>query len=162
MLKHLLLPLDGSELAEKALEYVDKLVGSGSKITLLMAIDPPEAMAYSTYGAQVATAGPVIEQSLLNYSAVAENMMDHGKNYLAKKTEALQKAGYTVQTLIDYGYAADMIIDTAEKEQVDAIVICTHGRSGLSRWILGSVTQKILGAAVCPVFVIPPDRNTAD
>lgn len=162
MLKHLLLPLDGSELAEKALEYVDKLVEKGSKVTLLMAIDPPETMAYSLYGAQIVTAGPVIEQSLLDYSTIAENMLGQGKTYLAKKAEALEKAGYTVQTIIEYGYAADLIIDTSEKEQADAIVICTHGRSGLSRWILGSVTQKVLGATTCPVFVIPPDRKVTE
>ncbi len=159
MLKHILLPLDGSELAEKSLEYVDKLAEKGAEITLLMAVDPPEALAYSLYGSQIVTAGPIIEQPLLDYKIISENMLEQAKAYLATKAEALQKAGYVVTTRIDYGYAADLIVETSEKEGIDAIVICTHGRSGFSRWILGSVTQKILSAAVCPVFVIPPDHK---
>jgi nucleotide-binding universal stress UspA family protein len=52
------------------------------------------------------------------------------------------------------GPAAEEIIDLACREQVDLIVMCTHGRSGLSRWIYGSVANKVLQHAPCPVFLV--------
>jgi nucleotide-binding universal stress UspA family protein len=52
------------------------------------------------------------------------------------------------------GPAAEQIIALADREKVDLIVICTHGRSGLSRWVYGSVAAKVLQDAPCPVFLV--------
>ena len=57
--------------------------------------------------------------------------------------------------MVEAGDPATVIVETAQKLHVDAIVMSTHGRSGLSRWLFGSVTQKVLAASCCPVFVIP-------
>ena len=56
---------------------------------------------------------------------------------------------------VHVGEPANVIVETAERLKVDAIVMSTHGRSGLSRWLFGSVTNKVLSANVCPVYVIP-------
>lgn len=160
MLKHVLVPLDGSELAYKALDYAAEVTEKGGTITLLMAVEPPESIAYGMYGAHPVAPGAVIDRPLSDFQAISDSFMAQGKEYLQKRAAELQKAGYKVNSKVEFGGAADLIIETAESAKVDAIVMSTHGRSGLSRWILGSITSKVLGAAPCPVLVIPPARTS--
>jgi nucleotide-binding universal stress UspA family protein len=159
MLKHILLPLDGSEIAEKAVEHAQKLVNPGGEITLLVAVDAPEYINYSIYGTQPIAPTVVSPQTAFDYQALTDEMVAQSNTYLERIAQDLQSSGYKVQRMVELGSAADLIVDTAEKLGVDAIVMSTHGRSGLSRWLLGSVTSKVLGHASCPVYVIPPDRS---
>jgi nucleotide-binding universal stress UspA family protein len=66
-----------------------------------------------------------------------------------------------VHVLVSRHPAAEAIIDFAEQRKVDLIAIATHGRSGLSRWILGSVTQKVVQTAAAPVLVVRPESGAA-
>lgn len=159
MLKHILLPLDGSELAEKAIEAAMKIMEKGMQITLMMAVDPPETLAYNYYALGPTAAGVPIVETPVDYQTISEEMMRNARAYLDTKAAILQHAGYKVDVLAIYGEPADVIIESAEKLKVDTIVISTHGRSGFSRWILGSVTNKVIGAAPCPVYVIPPEHD---
>ena len=59
-----------------------------------------------------------------------------------------------VKIVIKFGDPSTQIIELAEADSINAIVMSTHGRTGLSRWLLGSVTQKIVSVAPCPVFII--------
>ena len=61
--------------------------------------------------------------------------------------------------MVQFGDPASVIVDTAGQLHVDAIVMSTHGRSGISRWIFGSVTNKVLGMAECPVLVVPSENR---
>lgn len=60
-----------------------------------------------------------------------------------------------VQRLVEFGSSYKNIVDLAEKENVDMIVMSTHGRTGLDHMILGSVTEKVVARAPCPVLVVP-------
>jgi len=60
---------------------------------------------------------------------------------------------------VDAGQPYGAILDCAENEQVDLIVMCSHGRTGLSRALIGSVTDKLLRAASCPVLVVPAPKG---
>jgi nucleotide-binding universal stress UspA family protein len=60
-----------------------------------------------------------------------------------------------VRHIVEMGTPHSLIVDMAEKEGVDLIVMCTHGRSGLPRMALGSVTERILRRAHCPILAIP-------
>lgn len=82
-------------------------------------------------------------------------MLPYAKHYVESVAKDLVKDGYTVRQEVKMGDAATVITDMAEKLHVDAIVMSTHGRSGISRFLFGSVTNKVLEAKVCPVFVIP-------
>lgn len=159
MLKHILLPLDGSELAEKAIIHTTRILDAGSRITLLIVIDTPETLAFNLYALQPGPPGSAMRESAVDYQHISDEMMHSGRNYLEGKQKALQQQGYQVDILAEYGAPADVIVETAERLKVDAIAISTHGRSGLSRWILGSVTSRVISAAPCPVYVIPPDRQ---
>jgi nucleotide-binding universal stress UspA family protein len=161
MLKHILVPLDGSELSEKAIEHVKNLVGKETEITLLMAIDSPESIAYSMYGTQ--SVPPVVPVNpSFDYQSLADEMMMQAQAYLERVAQYLSQTGQKVYRTVEIGSPAELIIDTAEKLGVDVIVMSTHGRSGLSRWILGSVTSKVLSASPCPVYVIPRDKSTKE
>src|SRR5687768_16116769 len=68
-------------------------------------------------------------------------------------------AGLKMRQLVDAGQPFGAIVDCAEKEGVDLIVMSSHGRSGLSRMLIGSVTDKILRGAPCPVLAVPSQKE---
>jgi nucleotide-binding universal stress UspA family protein len=68
-------------------------------------------------------------------------------------------AGLKMRQLVDAGQPFGAIVDCAEKEAVDLIVMSSHGRSGLSRMLIGSVTDKILRGSPCPVLVVPLEKE---
>lgn len=159
MLNHVLVPLDGSELAEMALPHAQQLVGKEGKITLLSVVynvDPP---VYDFY--PVRPMAPIGATS--TYENVIDEMVEQARQYLQSTAKKLRegKTVGTVELEIYRGEPAETIVKVAEEINVDSIVICTHGRTGVNRWLFGSVTNKVLTAAPCPVYVIP-NRKLAD
>ena len=71
-------------------------------------------------------------------------------------------AGLKMRQLVDAGQPFGAIVDCAEKEGVDLIVMSSHGRTGLSRMLIGSVTDKLLRAARCPVLVVPMQKQESE
>src|SRR5690606_5568122 len=91
--------------------------------------------------------------------AVLEEVLSHATAYVSKISEGLQARGYTVDTIVQFSEPATLIVDSANARRVDAIVMSTHGRSGISRWLFGSVTSKVLTLATCPVLSIPDENR---
>lgn len=147
MLKHILVPLDGSTVAEKALEYARRVTEMGGKITLLSVIDLPEYSFESFY-----PTGVLIEN---NQQMITEKLVPQAQGYLDLIAEPLGEAGWDVKAEVIVGEPAQAIVDRSNVLDVDAIVMSTHGRSGLSRWLFGSVTNKVLSVTDRPVFVVP-------
>ncbi len=145
MLKHVLLPLDGSQLAEEAVEYAKQVLPKGGRITLLTALNLQENWLYG--------ADPLV--IFTEYRHTLDQMEAAAKTYLERIAIGLRAEDFMVEALVQYGQPANIILDTAAAHRVDAIVMSTHGRSGISRWLFGSVTSKVLSTAACPVFVIP-------
>jgi len=151
MFKHVLVPLDESELSEYTLAYLPKLVGAGSKVTLLTVIVPPDLSLSSLY----AVPNQINPSFLENEEGLARALRVQAEDYLRRVGERMNKMSVQVETLVRFGQPADVILEYAQELKVEAITMTTHGRSGITRWLLGSVTQKVLSAAPCPVFVIP-------
>jgi len=148
MLKHILVPLDESELAEKALEHAKALLGKEGKLTLLTVVNAPDFVTSGLY--------PVpFEYQIENYESLRKKRLEYAESYLRHILERLQKDGYKAEYRLVVGEPADCIVEQALDLGVDAICMSTHGRSGISRWIFGSVTQKVMTVAACPVYVIP-------
>ena len=148
MLKHTLVPLDGSEIAEYALEYVSQITDpSDGRITLLTAIDVPEYPATAFY--------PTVVAYEANQETVTEQLVPQAHDYLNTAADTLRKSGFKVEMEAVIDDPATAIVEAAKRLNVDAIVMCTHGRSGIGRWLFGSVTHKVLGSTHCPVFVVP-------
>jgi nucleotide-binding universal stress UspA family protein len=152
MLNHLLVPLDGSQLAEQALDYARQIVKPGGRITLLSVVDLP-------FPTQVVFDMPPVQTI---DPATLEQHRDLTKRYLQGKAATLASAGFVVDTIVELGYPEEAIVSIARKYAVDAIVMSTHGRTGLNRMLMGSVTHRVLNDTPCPVFVVPNlKRQTA-
>jgi nucleotide-binding universal stress UspA family protein len=137
---HILVPLDFSPYAEQALDsaiaFAQKLQ---ARVTLLHVIQPPLAV-----GADMGVwPSPAFVDDL--EAAITSDM----EGYLARVTAA----GLAGEIAVVHGVPFQEIIDTAKARQVDLIMMGTHGRTGLSHVLLGSVAEKVVRLAPCPVLV---------
>lgn len=141
MIKKILAPLDGSTLAEQALPYVECLATAfKAEIILLWVLHP----LYITS-----------EHGLAIYDTLLSQERQEAESYLKQLQAHFTQQHIPAKTVILKSQPiADAIVDLAAKEKVDVIVKTTHGRSGLSRWVYGSVATKVLQYATCPVFLI--------
>ncbi len=149
MLKKILVPLDGSQLAEQALPYAETLAQKfeAELILVLVLQSPTVPIIMDTYG------GAAL-YDYANETTMAQKR-EEAQDYLGNLQANLNKQN--VQTrleILESLSVADGIIDIAVQEEIDVIVKTTHGRSGPSRWVYGSVATKVLQHAPCPVFLI--------
>ncbi len=146
MYTHVLVPLDGSGISEEALNEARRMLDVGGTITLVTAVDVPELPAHSfdLYGGVI-----------MSDSETQRQMEEWAKHYLDSTAALLADEGFKVNKVVNIGDPAKIIADTAVLEKVDAIVMTTHGRSGVSRWLFGSITNKVLSIATRPVVVVP-------
>ena len=149
MYERILVPLDGSQVGEAALPYAEELVSKLSpevkvEVTLLQVLSPmaPSVVA----GADVPTVAYTEEQM----EGITRKAMD----YLNKAGEALRNKGVTVQAKVGTGNAAEEIKKAADEINADLIAMSTHGRSGLSRWVLGSVADRVLRGENKPILLV--------
>jgi nucleotide-binding universal stress UspA family protein len=144
-LKSIVVPLDGSELAESVLPTVAELAKTLKlEVVLFRAYNIP-------YNAYAGDEG----YSAVNYEELLKAMREEAVDYLEKKTEAVKKLGIAnVSCVAKEGFAADEIISLSRKSPDNLIAMCTHGRSGVKRWVLGSVTETVVRHSADPVLVI--------
>ena len=145
MFKHILVPLDGSALAESALSAALTIANAfHSEVTLLHVVLPPFTLA------KLST--PDFAELLV---IIREEMRREAEAYLQSKQAALQTESEQIHCHIALGdSAASAILDAADVLGVDAIVMSTHGRSGIRRWVLGSVADKVLQQATIPIVLM--------
>lgn len=150
MYKKILVPLDGSKLAEVALAHVEQLAWElGSSLILLRVVRPPRAVEYTR------------QEEMMALNRERETVFKRdAETYLAARRGELRNKNFEVSTHIIVSEAvATAILDFAESEGVDLIAMSTHGRSGLGRWVYGSVADKVLQGATCPVLLIRAKRE---
>jgi len=148
MYQKILAPLDGSELSECSLEHV-KAVAIGCQVPEVVLLRVVEPISSQTYAAYAGIGGDWITKLERQDQAEAEN-------YLSQMAANLSKEGIAVQTVIVSGRPADEILGYASKNQVDLIIMSTHGRAGVSRWVFGSVVERVLRHSAVPVLIVPP------
>ncbi len=145
-LKRLLIPLDGSDLAEQILEPAIAL-GSvmDAEYILIRAVEP--TLPFDGFAVM---ADPIaIEHGKEDRAAVAQV-------YLDRLAERLRATGLQVQTQVVVGKAATSIVDAARRQDIDLIAVATHGHGGLTRFVLGSVADKVVRSTFTPVLVYRP------
>ena len=136
--QQILVPLDGSPLAERALPLARVLAKAGqAQLILLRVISPPT-------GHDPGDADGSVE-------AVTTYLRDQA----ARLTDVRG-----VETAVAVGDAADAILDQAERRPADLVVMSTHGRSGIGRWVYGSVADAVMRRSPVPVFLVPADCPT--
>ena len=130
MFERVLLPLDGSALAERMIPYVSTLVGRlQGKLVLLSVIVP---------------------------SGVSQTAAFARKRYLEEVEGRLSEDGIDVESMIASGYPAQQILRVAELEECGLIAIASHGRNALGRAVFGSVADSVIRRSVVPVLALGP------
>ncbi len=150
MYKRILVPLDGSGLAEKALSHAKTMATAcgPAEIDLMFVVEPLRNTVVSGYG----------DKDKEFFAQSDKKAEAWGKDYLAKVSKELKSDGIATKSLVLIGTAADTILDYAKKNAIDLIVMSTHGRSGLSRWAFGSVAEKVLSTSTSPVLIVRPEK----
>jgi nucleotide-binding universal stress UspA family protein len=143
-LKTVVVPLDGSQVAETALLNVVELAKRWDfQVLLVRAFELPAGAYYGSEG------------YLPNYSELLRNLREEARVYLVSKEDELKAQGVkNVAPVLLEGSGEEEIIKFAHKEPASLIVMCTHGRSGVKRWILGSVTEKVVRHSGVPVLIV--------
>ncbi len=149
-LRTVIVPLDGSELAETALPAATELAQRlDAEVVLFRAYHVP-------YTAVVPIDGyyPPIDYELI------DSFRDEAVSYLEEKAAALKQMGVgKVRSVAKEGFAADQIISLARETPDNLTAMCSHGRSGIKRWVLGSVTETVVRHSGDPVLVIRPQNE---
>ena len=150
MYLHILVPLDGSELAECVLPHVDamaKLLKGKEKISLVRVVAPLRLYESAE------SALPPEERKRLESDSV-----HLAKSYLDQVATKLNLDEATVETEVLFGRITEQMIDFVEKNGVDLIIIATHGRSGISRWFSGNIADRLIRSSHVPVLVVRPNE----
>jgi nucleotide-binding universal stress UspA family protein len=143
MYTRILVPLDGSTRAERAIPVAARIARtSGGAVILVHAVNA--AIGFLT--------------SLVGEAAVVQSVLDAdqaaAEAYLAGIKQAPELAGITTETRVLFGPASSAILAVVESSQADLIVLCSHGYTGMTRWALGSVAEKVARHAQIPVLVL--------
>jgi len=151
MYTRIVVPLDGSELAEVALPNANELSRmSRAPLHLVRVVDVMTGRPHGTYLA-VEAAG---------YAEALKVEETESAAYLAAMKERLERSGYVVTTELRRGPASHEITQLARSG--DVIVMATHGRGGLRRWLLGSVAEEVVRHAPVPVLLVRADGIRSD
>ena len=142
MYDRILIATDGSAKSRVAVEHgieLAKSVGAG---------------VLGVYVVNEVVVASAVRQLGADKKEIEEKLQTQGEKALAEIKKMGEAEGVTVDTLIRYGAPANMVIDIARTEDADLIVMGSHGESGVTKLLIGSVVQKVLYWAACPVLVV--------
>jgi nucleotide-binding universal stress UspA family protein len=149
MYSKIMVPLDGSELAECVLPHVETIANSVKvkHVVLVRVVNPirlPASVpAIGDFGFR--------EKDRLQ---LEDHRRSNAERYLKELRNQLGIEGVTISHTIVEGKVAESLVDYAVNNEVDLIVIASHGRSGVSRWVMGSVAEKMVRSACVPVLMV--------
>ena len=146
MYNKIMVPLDGSELAECVLPHVEALAKGcqAKEVILVRAFVPFRAV---NIGGEYVPNEKEITRIDADFKAEAQD-------YLEKVAERLNLSGIAARWAILTGKPSEILSDFAKADNCDLIIMATHGRSGVSRWVWGSIADRILRSACVPVLMI--------
>jgi len=148
MYKKILVTLDGSEIGECVLEHL-KTIAKGCdvpEVILLHVIEPLSAQSMTVLAQAGAETITRIEQEI----------QTDAENYMSKVTNNIKNDGINVTPVLVEGNASEEILKYAANNKIDMIIMSTHGRSGISRFFMGSVANRVLNHSLVPVLIVPP------
>jgi nucleotide-binding universal stress UspA family protein len=149
MYSKIMVPLDGSELAECVLPHVQAIT-SGCKIATVVfvrVIDP------GTVSATLPAQGELGYQEKSRRQR-EEERKKNAEAYLKKIVDSISIENAVLNYEVLEGRVAETLADWAKKNNIDLIVIASHGRSGIGRWVMGSVADRIMRSVCIPVMMI--------
>jgi len=147
MYRHIMVPMDGSELSESVFPHVEA-VANGCKVshvTLVHVVEP-----LHMHSGLESMFSPEERWRL------EKDGMDIARNQLNLVVRRLKKKGVLAKVEVLHGHVVDKLVEYADKNEVDLIILCTHGRSGVGRLVLGSVADRLLRSTKVPVLMVRP------
>jgi nucleotide-binding universal stress UspA family protein len=142
-LQRILVPLDGSDSSFHAARYAIKIAKmAGAEVIFMHAVVNPPYVEYKSAGIMIAT--------------YLEEAKKHAEMWYMNAGDTASKEGvkFSAETILDVASAADSIVNYAGRKKADLIVMGTHGRTGVKRFLLGSVASGVVTHAKCSVLVV--------
>lgn len=145
MYKKVLVPLDGSKVAETALPHARELAKAGliGELFILRVVDIPAPISM-----------PVSVEGGFDFSAYENVYLKDAQKYIKIIGDQLVKEGMKVTSDAIVGTTVGTILDYQKDKNIDLIIMATHGRSGVTKFLLGSVASKIAQSSQSPVFLV--------
>jgi nucleotide-binding universal stress UspA family protein len=161
MFKRILVPLDGSRFGSRALPYaIDVAKKFKAEIIFTQVVEPVTPAPVST-GIDPGMSSPASAEMALQAAQEEEKReTTRAKRYLRGKVRAAISDGVNASYRVIVGDPAQSIMGTADKENVNLVIMTTHGKSGLKRAIMGSVADKVIRESGKPVLVIRPHTDS--
>jgi nucleotide-binding universal stress UspA family protein len=142
MYKKILVPLDGSELSESSLIHM-KAISQGLRVPEVVLLRVVEPFHY-------------IRVDNDTIQSTQDKLKEHAKRYLDGVAEKIKREGIHAGTVVLDGDVSRNILDYIKVNDVDLVIMTTHGLSGMARWTLGSVAEKIVRHSKAPVLIVVP------
>ncbi|TFG45965.1 MAG: universal stress protein [Dehalococcoidia bacterium] len=151
LIRRILVPLDGSGIGQAAINLVASIAPTlKAEVILIQVVEPVRYMpSIDGLGAYTLP---------INDAEIEEE----ATGFLNRRAEELRIKGITVSTVVKTGAPTEIVLNYAAENSIDLIAMSTHGLSGLSRWVFGSVTEKIMQYGTIPVLVVRPDPPASD
>lgn len=147
LIERILVPLDGSKMAETILPHVEYLARLTKAEVILLCIAVPLR---------------IYTDHVVTYPVDERAQLEEAREYVESVAASLREKGLRAEAVARYGSAADEIVNFAQEADADLIAMSTHGRSGLGRWVFGSVAEKVLRASATPILLLKPDGQVEE
>lgn len=144
MYTRIVVPLDGSDIAEQALQTAEDFARmTGATMHLVRVVDFPSTSYTYVYGAMIESEAIAVQ---------LDDALKLAGEYLSEVAKGLRDEGFTVTTEVRHGIAIQELLGAMRPG--DLFVIASHGRSGVARWFLGSVAEELTRRATVPVLLV--------
>ena len=148
LIQRILVPLDGSGVGQAAIDLLSVIAPVfRAEVVLIQVVEPVRYM-------------PSIDGLGAYTMPINDNEIEQeATSFLERRAEELRNQGLSVSTVVKTGAATELILNFTVENNIDLIAMSTHGLSGLSRWVFGSVTEKIIQYSTTPVLVVHPSDD---
>lgn len=177
MYKKVVVPLDGSKLAETALAHLEEIaVGCNIPEVMLVSVTErvkgtiPRSQAFEGSAGETrdiprsrieaAQTGLLISRNFVGVQEVPVTLGKMAKtafNYLCKKAKKLEKKDFSINISVLVGNPAEEIVKFVEEQKADLIIMASRGKSGFSRWEMGNIAEKVIRATQASVMLVKPE-----
>ena len=161
MYKKIMVPLDGSKLAECVLPHVDAFV-TGFKVETIIFVRVIEP-APARYTEISSTTNPHEYNNIRKeVEKIEEQRKLSAKSYLNQVISRIKQNGINFKAYVLVGPVADKLVNYVDANEIDLVLIATHGRSGISRWVRGSIADRVLRSVRAPVLMVRAAGSMSD
>ena len=142
---NILIAIDGPDFSKAAIREVIQTRPREAQVRLLHVIEPLPAMEGWAYA--------------VDWQKIQQDQRKEAETFVAEDAKALRDAGFTVTSAIEEGIAKSIIVEAASQWNADLVVVGSHGRKGLARFLMGSVSEGVARHAPCSVLIVRKPRS---